>query len=80
MAAVICADDRRPKLGTINIPTVVLHGAEDPLVPVEGGRDTAANIRGAELRIVPGMGHDLPPALIATVADAIEAAAGRVAA
>ncbi len=64
----------------IRIPTVVLHGAEDPLVPLEGGQDTAANIPGAELRIVPGMGHDLPPALIATVADAIEAAARRAAA
>jgi pimeloyl-ACP methyl ester carboxylesterase len=80
MASVLCAEDRRPKLQTIHIPTVVLHGADDPLVPVEGGQDTAANIRGAELRIVPGMGHDLPPALITTVADAIQAAAGRAAA
>ena len=80
LAAVLCAADRRPKLKTIRAPTVVLHGAEDPLVPVEGGQDTAANIPGAELRIVPGMGHDLPLALVATVADAIEAAAGRAAA
>jgi len=77
LAAVICAEDRRPKLRMIRIPTVVLHGAEDPLVPLEGGQDTAANIPGAELRIVPGMGHDLPAALIPTVADAIEAAARR---
>jgi pimeloyl-ACP methyl ester carboxylesterase len=80
MAAVLCAEDRRPKLQALRAPTVVLHGADDPLVPVEGGEDTAANIPGAELRIVPGMGHDLPPALIATVADAIEAAARRAAA
>ena len=79
LAAVLCAEDRRPKLKTIRVPTVVLHGAEDPLVPLEGGRDTAANIPGAELRIVPGMGHDLPPALVATVADAIAAAATRAA-
>jgi len=78
MAAVLCAEDRRPKLQALRVPTVVLHGADDPLVPVEGGQDTAANIPGAELRIVPGMGHDLPPALIETVADAIEAAARRV--
>ncbi|MGB8842552.1 MAG: alpha/beta hydrolase [Aliidongia sp.] len=77
MAAVVCAEDRRPKLATLAVPTVVLHGADDPLVPVEGGQDTAANIPGAELRIVPGMGHDLPPALLGTVADAISAAAGR---
>jgi len=80
LAAVLCAEDRRPKLRTIRIPTVVLHGAEDPLVPLEGGQDTAANIADAELRIVPGMGHDLPLPLIATIADAIEAAAGRAAA
>jgi pimeloyl-ACP methyl ester carboxylesterase len=79
MAAVLCATDRRPKLATIRLPTVVLHGAEDPLVPVEGGQDTAANIPGAELRVVPGMGHDLPLPLVPVVADAIEAAARRVA-
>jgi pimeloyl-ACP methyl ester carboxylesterase len=77
MAAVLCAPDRRPKLQTIAVPTVVLHGAVDPLVPVEGGKDTAANIPGAELRIVPGMGHDIPPALVTAFADAIEAAADR---
>jgi pimeloyl-ACP methyl ester carboxylesterase len=77
MAAVICAEDRRPKLKTIRVPTVVLHGADDPLVPVDGGRDTAANIEGAELRIIPGMGHDLPPPLIATIADGIVAATAR---
>ena len=42
---------------------MVIHGADDPLVPVEGGRDTAANIPGAELRIVPGVGHEMPPAV-----------------
>ncbi|HEY2356176.1 MAG TPA: alpha/beta hydrolase [Phenylobacterium sp.] len=63
MAAIRAGGDRRPKLATITAPAMVLHGADDPLVPVEGGRDTAANIAGAELRVVPGMGHDLPPAL-----------------
>jgi pimeloyl-ACP methyl ester carboxylesterase len=63
MRAVRASGDRRPRLATIKAPTMVLHGADDPLVPVEGGRDTAASIAGAELRIVPGMGHDLPPAL-----------------
>jgi pimeloyl-ACP methyl ester carboxylesterase len=63
MAAVRASGDRRSKLATIKAPTMVLHGEADPLVPVAGARDTAANIGGAELRIVPGMGHDLPPAL-----------------
>ncbi|MCA6245402.1 MAG: alpha/beta fold hydrolase [Phenylobacterium sp.] len=69
--------DRSPRLARITAPTVVLHGADDPLLPAEGGRDTAAKIPGAELRIVEGMGHDLPPALFGIVADAILAAATR---
>jgi pimeloyl-ACP methyl ester carboxylesterase len=71
MAAIRASGDRRSQLATISAPTVVLHGADDPLVPVAGGRDTAANIPGAELRIVDGMGHDLPPALYQTFVEAI---------
>jgi pimeloyl-ACP methyl ester carboxylesterase len=71
MAAIRASGDRRPKLGAITVPTMVLHGADDPLVPVAGGRDTAANIKGAELRVIPGMGHDLPPAVYETFIDAI---------
>ncbi|MGH6956436.1 MAG: alpha/beta fold hydrolase, partial [Caulobacteraceae bacterium] len=63
MAAVRASGDRRARLASVKAPTVVLHGQDDPLVPVAGGRDTAASVSGAELRIVPGMGHDLPPAL-----------------
>ena len=77
MAAIAACGDRREVLKGIVAPTVVVHGESDPLVPIEGGRDTAANIRGAEFRSVPGMGHDLPAALYATVSDAIEAAAAR---
>jgi pimeloyl-ACP methyl ester carboxylesterase len=61
-AAILASPDRRPKLATITAPTVVIHGDADPLVPVEGGRDTAANIRGAELIIVTGAGHEMPEA------------------
>ena len=71
MAAIRLSGDRRERVKTITAPTVVLHGAEDPLVPVEGGRDTAAVIPGAELRIIPGMGHDMPPALYPTFVEAI---------
>ena len=69
--------DRRAKLKTIKVPTVVVHGEKDPLMAVEGGKDTAANIPGAELRILPGMGHDLPIPLVNTITDAITAAASR---
>jgi pimeloyl-ACP methyl ester carboxylesterase len=77
MRAVGATGDRSARLARITAPTVVLHGADDPLLPAEGGRDTAAKIPGAELRIIEGMGHDLPPALFGLVADAILAAAAR---
>jgi len=76
-AAAAASADRRPKLAGITAPTVVIHGDADPLVPVEGGRDTAANVPGAELRVVPGMGHDFPPALFETIADGIMRAVER---
>jgi pimeloyl-ACP methyl ester carboxylesterase len=77
MAAIRASGDRRAKLAKITAPTQVLHGADDPLVPVAGGRDTAANIKGAELRVIPGMGHDMPPALFATFLETIERAVAR---
>lgn len=69
--------DRTAELQKLRVPTVVLHGAEDPLVQPIGGEQTAAAIPGAELRMIPGMGHDLPPALYDTIVDAICAAAAR---
>ena len=77
IAAMITAGDRRARLNTIVAPTLVLHGLEDLLIPVAGGRDTAANIRGAELIVFDGMGHDLPSELHETVALAIGANARR---
>ncbi|MEQ1819854.1 MAG: alpha/beta hydrolase [Terricaulis sp.] len=71
LAAVIANGDRRPKVAKIKAPTVVLHGDSDPLVPMTGGKDLAANVPGAELRIIPGMGHDLPVQLYDTIVDAI---------
>lgn len=76
-ATVGCFEDRRAKLKTIKAPTVVVHGALDPMMPVEGGKDTAANIPGAEFRLIPGMGHDLPIPLIDKLADAITSVARR---
>ncbi|HTZ66662.1 MAG TPA: alpha/beta fold hydrolase [Roseiarcus sp.] len=69
--AILTAADRRPMLRRIRAPTLVLHGAEDPFVPPAAGADTAANIPGARLRIIPGMGHDLPGALVPFLAEAI---------
>ena len=77
MIAVLASGDRREALKTITAPTVVLHGADDPLVRVEGGKDTAATIPGAELRIIDGMGHDLPAAVHDAFIDAVKTAAAR---
>ena len=77
MAAALVNGDRRTALKRIKAPTVVIHGADDPLVPIEGGRDTAANIAGAELIEIPGMGHDLPATLHSRIVDAIESVAKR---
>lgn len=76
MAAIVADGDRRTLLRTISAPTLVIHGEADPLVPLEAGRDTAANIPDARLRTIPGMGHDLPLALVDTMADAIAEHAG----
>lgn len=77
MAAIVANGDRRARLAGVTAPTLVIHGDADPLVPVEGGKDTAENIKGAELLIIPGMGHDLPLALVETIASAIEGVAKR---
>lgn len=80
MAAIVADGDRRPMLRGIAAPTLVIHGEDDPLVPLAGGRDTAASIAGARLMTIPGMGHDLPLALVDTLADAIAGHIGEVAA
>ena len=77
MAAIRGDGDRTERLGKLKVPTVVLHGADDPLVQVIGGEATAKAIPGAELRVIPGMGHNLPPSLYDTFIDAILAAAAR---
>jgi len=63
MAAILVGPPRNDILKSVTAPTLVIHGADDPLVPVEAGKDTAASISGAELIIVPGMGHDVTVAL-----------------
>ncbi|HRD92535.1 MAG TPA: alpha/beta hydrolase [Accumulibacter sp.] len=71
LLAIIAAGDRRQELARIRVRTLVIHGADDPLLPVAAGRDTARHIAGARLQIIPGMGHDLPPAVQALLLEAI---------
>ena len=60
MAAIVAHGDRRPGLSRLKLPTLVIHGTDDPLVPLTGGIDTHENIQGAKLMLIEGMGHDLP--------------------
>jgi pimeloyl-ACP methyl ester carboxylesterase len=71
LAAILGSGSRREALTAVTVPTLVIHGDADPLVPVEGGIDTAETIPGAELLIIEGMGHDLPPAVAPRVIEAI---------
>jgi pimeloyl-ACP methyl ester carboxylesterase len=71
ISAILDDGDRRKRLKKVRVPSLVIHGVDDPLVPVEGGRDTAAAIPGAKLLEVQGMGHDLPLELVEQIADAV---------
>ena len=71
MVAIVGQPDRSHRLQEIKAPTLVIHGLNDKMVHVSGGRATARAIPGAELLLVPGMGHDLPAELHETFADAI---------
>jgi pimeloyl-ACP methyl ester carboxylesterase len=73
LAAILTTPDRTPDLERLDVPTLVVHGAQDALVDVSGGRATAAAIPGAELLLVEGMGHDLPRAFWPQLLDALTA-------
>jgi pimeloyl-ACP methyl ester carboxylesterase len=77
MMAILTQPNRAKRLRDLRIPTLVIHGMSDRMVHVSGGRATAAAVPGAELLLVDGMGHDLPPELFRTFADAISRTASR---
>jgi pimeloyl-ACP methyl ester carboxylesterase len=77
MMAVLTQPDRGRALHSLRIPATVIHGLNDRMVHVSGGRATAQAIPGAQLLLIPGMGHDLPPALFETFRDAIRATADK---
>jgi pimeloyl-ACP methyl ester carboxylesterase len=72
-AAIIAHGNRKPSLSGITALTLVIHGSEDTLVPVEAAKDTTESIPGAELLIIDGMGHDLPREVWPQLVDAIAA-------
>ncbi|HEX4858079.1 MAG TPA: alpha/beta hydrolase, partial [Usitatibacteraceae bacterium] len=75
LMAIAASDDRSELVRTIRAPTLVLHGDEDPLVPLEAGRDTAQRINegggSATLKVIRGMGHDFPAPLIPGIVEDI---------
>ena len=77
LMAIAADGDRSAALRQLQVPTQVIHGRDDTLVPLPAGKDLAGKIPGAALDIVDGMGHDLPQALWPRFTLGIEAAARR---
>jgi pimeloyl-ACP methyl ester carboxylesterase len=82
LAAILASGDRSERLASVTAPTLVIHGADDPLVPLAHGRATARVIPGAKLLVVEGLGHGIAyPTLWDEIIDAItqhtSAASGR---
>jgi pimeloyl-ACP methyl ester carboxylesterase len=77
MMAIYASGDRTEAVRGIGVPTLVVHGDSDPLINVSAGRRTAELIEGAELLIIPGMGHDLPRQVWPVLVDAVSAVADR---
>ena len=70
-AAIVGSRDRRPGLASVTVPTLVVHGAIDPIVTLAGGKATADAVPGATLVAIDKMGHDLPKAVWPQLLDAV---------
>lgn len=77
MVAILTQPDRELRLRALRMPALVVHGLADRMVHPSGGRATARALRGSELLLIDGMGHDLPPALHESLAAAIRRTADR---
>jgi pimeloyl-ACP methyl ester carboxylesterase len=77
LVAIVASGNRKDRLRSVRVPTLVVHGKDDPLVPVEGGIDTADAIPGAKLLLIDGMGHDLPREIWSRLIEGISEVAGR---
>jgi pimeloyl-ACP methyl ester carboxylesterase len=83
LVAILASGDRTEALRSLDVPTRVIHGTDDVLIDVSGGRATAAAVPGARLELIEGMGHDLPrplwPRLVDLIVENAERAAARTA-
>ena len=77
LVAITASGDRTAELRKVSVPTLVIHGADDPLVHQSGGIATARAIKDAQLMVIRGMGHDLPPVLWPRVVNAVDRNAKR---
>ena len=77
LAAAMTTPDRTEDLRRLDLPALVIHGAEDPVIGLSGGQATAEAIPGAELVVIDGMGHDLPRPVWPTIAERIAALVAR---
>jgi pimeloyl-ACP methyl ester carboxylesterase len=71
LIAILASEDRLERLKDVRVPTLVIHGSDDILVPIENGRLVAAVVPGARLLEIEGMGHDIPKRVWPEVVDAI---------
>ncbi|MCS5635835.1 MAG: alpha/beta fold hydrolase [Myxococcota bacterium] len=71
MAAVVASGSRAEGLAALTVPSLVVHGSSDPLIPLAAGLATADTIPGAEMVVIDGMGHDLPPGAWAPIVEAL---------
>jgi len=71
LLAILAAEPRLERLQGVRVPTLVIHGKDDILVPIENGRMVAAAVPGARMLELDGMGHDIPKRVWPQVIDAI---------
>ncbi|WP_189245409.1 alpha/beta fold hydrolase [Streptosporangium pseudovulgare] len=76
-AAVAATGDLLPRLSAVGVPTLVIHGEDDPMIRPRSAKEIAAAVPGARLVLYPGMGHDLPRELRPAIVDELCALAGR---
>jgi pimeloyl-ACP methyl ester carboxylesterase len=77
LVAIMSAGSRLERLKDVRVPTLVVHGTDDILVPIDNGRLVAGAVPGARFIEIEGMGHDIPERVWAELADAIEVLARR---
>ncbi len=71
LLAILASGDRSEQLKRLNVPTLIMHGEDDPLLPLSASKELSELIPNSRLMVLPLMGHDLPPIHFETITDAI---------